>query len=54
MSFNSFNLIPRIIKNVEYLRLLCISLGSPLVSLERDIFNLTKGCLMSEKLESKA
>ena len=44
---------PCSIKSVEYLKLLFISLGSPLVALERDIFKLTKGCLMSEKTKPK-
>ena len=39
------------VESVEYLKLLFISLGSPLVELERDIFKLIKGCLMSEKNE---
>ena len=37
-------------KSVEFLKLLFISLGSPLVAFERDILKLTKGCLMSEKM----
>ena len=51
VSFNSFYSNPRNIKSVEYLKLLFISLGSPLVALERDIFKLTKGCLTSEETE---
>ena len=46
---NSFHLNPCIVKSVEYQKLLFISLGSPLVVLERDIFKLTKGCLMRGK-----
>ena len=45
---NPFN-----VKSVEYLRLIFISLGSPLVALEREIFKLTKGYMMSEKIEPK-
>ena len=45
---NSFS-----VKSVEYRKLLFISLGSPLVALERGIFKLTKDCLMSEKIEPK-
>ena len=33
------------------LKLVFISSSSPLVALERDIFKLTKFCLMSEKIE---
>ena len=51
MSFNSFYSNPRNIKSVEYLKLLFISLDSPLVALVRDIFKLTKGCLTSQKIE---
>ena len=39
------------VKSVEYLKLLFISLGSPLATLERDISKLTKGLLMREKIE---
>ena len=52
-SCNSFCSNPYGVKSVEYRELLFISLGSPLVALERDIFKLTKGCLMSEKIEPK-
>ena len=37
----------------KYRKVLFISLGSPLVALERDIFRLTKGCLTSEEIEHK-
>ena len=40
-------------KTVEHLKILCISIGNPLVAHEMDIFKLTKGCLMSEKIEPK-
>ena len=50
MSCNSFYLKPRSVKIVEYLKLLFISLGSPLVALEREIFELARCCLMSEKI----
>ena len=42
-----------VVKSVEYLKLLFISLGSPLVALESEIFKLTKGCLMSVKIKRK-
>ena len=48
---NSFYSNPYSVESVEYLKLLFISLGSPLVALERDIFKLIKGCVMSEKSE---
>ena len=35
---------PCSIKGIQYLKLLFISLGSPLGALERDIFELTKNC----------
>ena len=41
------------VKSVEYLKLLSTSSGSQLVTPERDIFKLTKGCLVSEKIEPK-
>ena len=44
-SYNSFYSNPCSVKSVEYLKLLFISLGSPLATLEMDIFKLTKGCL---------
>ena len=43
---NSFYSNPCGAKNVEYLKLLFISLGTPLVALEMDIFKLTKGCFV--------
>ena len=52
-SCNSFYSNPCSVKNIEYLKFLFISSGSPLVVLERDISKLTKGCLMSEKNKSK-
>ena len=51
VSFNSFYSNPCSVKSVEYLKLLLISLGSPLVALKRDILKLTKGCLKGEKIE---
>ena len=53
VSCNSFYSNPCSVKSVEYLKLLFISLGSPLATLEREIFKLTKGCLMSEKIAHK-
>ena len=50
---NSFHLRPCSVKSVEYLKRLLNSLSSSLVALERDIYKLTKGCLMSEKMEPK-
>ena len=44
---------PCSVKSFENLKLFFVSLDSPLVALERDIFKLTKGCLMSEKIEHK-
>ena len=41
------------VKSFEYLKLLFMSLGSPLVALERHIFKLTKGCSVIEKIEPK-
>ena len=48
---NSFYSNSCSVKSAEYLKLIFISLSSPLVALERDIFILTKGCLMSEKIK---
>ena len=45
---------PCSVKSVEYLRFIFISLGSPFVAFEMDILKLTKGCLMSEKIEPKS
>ena len=42
------------VKSVEYLKLLFLSLGSPLAALERGIFNVTKGPLMGEKIQPKS
>ena len=53
MSYNSFYSKPCSVKSIEYLKLLFISLGSRLAALERDIFQLTESCLMSEKIEPK-
>ena len=52
-SCNSFYSNLCSVKSVEYLELLFISFGSPLVTLERNIFKLTKGYLMSKKIEPK-
>ena len=52
-SFNSFYSNPCSVKSVEYQKHLFISLGSLLVAIEMNIFRLTKGCLMSEKIEPK-
>ena len=40
------------VKSVEYWKIRFISIGSPLVALEKDAFKLIKGCL-SEKIEPK-
>ena len=53
MSRNSFHSNPCSVESVEYQKLLFISLRSPLATLERDIFKLTKGYLTSEKMEPK-
>ena len=53
MSCNSSHSKPCSVKSIEYLKLLFISLGSSLAALERDIFQLTESCLMSEKIERK-
>ena len=53
MYYNSFYSKPGSVKIAKYLQLPFISLGSPMVALERDIFRLTESCLMSEKIESK-
>ena len=53
VSCNNFYSSPCRVKSVEYLKFFLISLGTPLVVLEREIFKLTNGCLMSEKIESK-
>ena len=50
-SCNRFYSNPCSVESVEYLKFLFISLGSPLVAPERDIFKLTICCLMSEKIE---
>ena len=52
-SCNSFYLNPCSVKSIEYLKLLFISLGSPLAAPESDFFQLTESCLMSEKIEPK-
>ena len=44
---------PVVSGNVGNRKLLFISLGSPLVALERDIFKLTKGCLINERKKLK-
>ena len=50
-SCNSFYPNPCGVKSIEHLKLLFISLGSPLIALEREkIFELTKNCIMSKKL----
>ena len=53
VSCNSFYSNFCSVVSVEYLKLFFISLDSPLVTLERDIFRLTKGCLMSDEIELK-
>ena len=53
VSCNSVYSKPCSVKSIEYLKLLFISLGSSLAALERDIFQLTERCLMSEKIEPK-
>ena len=54
MSYNSFYSNPCSVKSIECLKFLFISLGSPLVALEREkIFKLTKNCVMSEKIDPK-
>ena len=50
-SCKSFYTNPCCVKRTEYLKFLFISLGSPLVTLERDIFKMTKA--VCEKIESK-
>ena len=52
-SCNSFYSNPCSVKSIEYLKLLCISLGSSLVALERDIFKLTESSCRSETMEPK-
>ena len=52
-SCNSFYSSPCSAKSVEYRKFFFISLGSPLVALERDIFKLAKDCLMNGKVEHK-
>ena len=53
VSGSNFCSNPRSVKSVKYLKLLFILLGSILVAAERHIFKLTKGCLISEKIEPK-
>ena len=55
MSCSRFYSNPCGVKSIAYLKLLFISLGSPLVALELEkIFKLSKSCVMSEKLEPKS
>ena len=49
-SCNSFIHTPCSVKSVEYRKLLFVSLGSPLVALEWDIFKQTKVCFHSEEI----
>ena len=50
-SYNSLYSNPCSVKSIKYLNLLFISLDSAFVALEREVFELTKGCLMREKIE---
>ena len=53
MGCNTFYSDFRSVKSVEYLKPLFISFGNLLVALEGGTSKFTKGCLMSEKIESK-
>ena len=55
VGYNSSYSNPGNVKGVEYPKLLLsfVSLGGPLVAIERDIFKMTKRYLMSEKIEPK-